>query len=263
MKTALILLAALCSGAASAQDPPPESAQDLRKEFLALLEKEGIELDEEAMTVTIPVVVNRIGDALEYALIHRRGKTHEALLITEVKPSVLNGALLALGLTPGKNATYREKDPPPTREEVEAGADFVDVFPPEGMAVFMTVSWTDEEDQKHDLPIEDLILDMTTGKIVDAMEWIFLGGRMAPIYRNEPPVFVADYEGNLVSICYLEPSNHLATMKHERARDDMIWWRVDDCPPPGSELKLTFHRNKPKVVEERERRLKRGKDGGD
>ncbi len=151
----------------------------------------------------------------------------------------------------------------PAVEEVEAGADWVDVFPPKGMPLFITVSWTDDEEKTHHMPIEDLILDMTTGKALDAMEWIFLGGRMAPIYRGEPPVFVADYEGNLVSICYLEPSNHLATMKHERARDDMIWWRVDDCPPPGSELKLTFHRNKPKVVEDRERRLKRDKDGGD
>ena len=57
--------------------------------------------------------------------------------------------------------------------------------------------------------------------------------------------------------------HHLVTMKHERARDDMIWWRTDSCPPPGRELVLTFHRNKPKVVEEREKRLKRGKGGGD
>ncbi len=263
MNPALIVVAMLWGGACCAQDPPPPPVPDLEKQFLDLLEEEGIGFHRESMTVTIPVIVNRLGDPLEYALIHRKGKTHEALLLTEVKPSVLNGALLALGLIPGENATYKEKDPLPTREEVEAGADWVEVFPPKGKPLFMTVSWTDEEKKQHDMPIEDLILDMTTGEALDAMEWIFLGGRMSPIYRGEPPVFVADYEGNLVSICYLEPSNHLVTMKHERARDDMIWWRTDSCPAPGRELVLTFHRNKPKVVEEREKRLKKGKGGGD
>ena len=263
MRSVLILLTTLWFGALVAQDPPTKPEQDLKKEFLALLEKESIVLDEENKTVSVPATFNRLGDPLEYAVIHRRGKTHEALLYIESKPSILNSALLAVGMVPGKNATYKEKDPPPTREEVEAGADWVDVFPPEGMNVYMTVSWTDKDGEQHLLPIEDLILDMTTGKPVVGAEWIFIGGRMASIYRGEPPVYVADYEGNLVSICYLDPSNHLVTMKHEKARDDMIWWRTDASAPPGTKATLTFHRNKPKVVEEREKRLKGGEDGGD
>lgn len=265
---AALILPVVVLGAAlqcCAQDPPAGAAQDLEKEFLDTLAEAGIEFDREAKTATIPAMVNRLGDPLEYALIHRRGKTHEALLITEVQPSIMNAALLALGLEPGKNATYKEKDPPPTREEVEAGADFVDVFPPEGMPLYLTVSWTTEtedgKEERHEEAIEDLILDMTTGETVDTMQWIFLGGRMAALYRGDPPVFVADYEGNMVSICYLDPPNHLATMKHERARDDMIWWRTEKCPAPGVEVKVTFHKNKPKAVEEREKRLKGG--GGD
>ncbi len=35
---------------------------------------------------------------------------------------------------------------------------------------------------------------------------------MAKLYKNEPEVFVADFEGNLVSVCYLTPDNHLGTM---------------------------------------------------
>ena len=58
-------------------------------------------LDEENQTVAVPVTFNRLGDPLEYAVIHRRGKTHEALLFIESKPSILNSALLAVGLVPG------------------------------------------------------------------------------------------------------------------------------------------------------------------
>jgi hypothetical protein len=248
----------------------PEAVKQAIATLRAKLRKEGIDVDLEAGTITIETTVNRPADPLEYLLIHKRGKSHEALFVTDVKPSLLNTAFLLLGYEQGKNASYKPIEPPPTEEEVAKGAEWVEVFPPEGMPLYITATWTpevdgekgeesekgdkDEKDEKaakKTALAEDLIRDLTTGESVQGSEWIFLGGRMAAMYRNEPPVFVADFEGNLVSICYLAPANHLATMKQERARDDQNWWVTDLCPPPDTKVTLRFHKDPPKALAER------------
>lgn len=264
--TRTVLAVALCLSAACAQEQkpqppanPPDDAAAAVQQALAEMRKAfadaGLQVDEKTGTVSLPVAVNILADPLEYLLIHRKGKGHEALFVTQCKPSVLNGALMFIGLEQGKNAGYREKDPPPTLEEIEAGADPVIVTPPEGRPFWITARWQDKDGKQHEVAVEDLLLELSTGEPMGLASWVFLGGRMAPLYKNEPPVFVADFEGNLISICYLDPPNHLATMSHERARDDQNWWRTDLCPEPGVEATLVFWRDKPKLVEERERRL--------
>ena len=59
-------------------EPKPQDPQQLLQEVLQQFQKEGIELDAKAQTLTIKAVVNHSQDPLEYLLIHRRGKKHEA-----------------------------------------------------------------------------------------------------------------------------------------------------------------------------------------
>lgn len=242
------------------QDPKAGASADsaadkVLAELRAELHKQGIEVDPKAQTVTIACTMNEPRDPVEYVLIHARGKRHEAVLVTETKPSMLNAALLMLGFEPGKNAIATEKEPRPTLEEIEAGVDPVIVTPPEGMEFWMTVRWQGADDKPVEYCIEDLLLDLSTQLPLEQTAWIFLGGRMAALYRNEPEVYVADFEGNLVSACYMSPENHLGTLKHERARDDQNVWLTDKCPEPGTRMQLVFHRQKPKLVVDREARL--------
>jgi hypothetical protein len=90
----LVLLCAAC--AAQAATRPQDPATDRELALRAFSEK-GITLDLAQKTVTIDAVVNAPPDPIEYVLVHRRGKSHEAMFLTEVKPSDLNAALLALG----------------------------------------------------------------------------------------------------------------------------------------------------------------------
>jgi hypothetical protein len=238
---------------------PGCGAQDTQQSvatLLGTLKKEGVTVDLEARTVAVDAFVNRPGDLLEYVLIHRRGKGHEALLVTEVRPSVLNAGLLALGLTPGKNADFKPRNPLPTPEEAAAGAPTVDVIPPQGTQLWLTVAWSDDAGKRHELPIEDLLIDLHTQRPVVDASFLYLGGRMAPLQRGQPPVFVADYEGNLISCCYLLPENHLVTMRHERAPSDQNWWIDDRCPPPGTAVRVTLHLRMPKLLAGRDQRLK-------
>lgn len=242
-----------------AQDPPAPSAKaDLHAAFA----KAGIDLDLEHKCLTVKAKVGRPADLLEFVLITRIGKAHEALLLTEVQPSLLNAALLALGLEPGTNATYKEKDPPPSEEEVRAGVDWLIVTPPSGPQVWFTVAWTDGEGHAKEAPIEDWVMDLVTGEGIEEAQWIYIGGRMAPPYRGEPPVYIADLEGNVVSCCYLDPGNHLLTLRHPRARSDQNWWMTEACPEPGTEVKMTVHTRKPALVVAREERLARERAAG-
>jgi hypothetical protein len=232
------------------------------------LQQEGITYDATAGTIAVKAVVNQPQDPIEYLLIHRKGKRHEAIFVTKAKPSVLNAALLMLGLKQGKNATYVEKNPPPTLEEVQKGADPLVVTPPQGEPFWMTVRWRVGEDgapgaggdkEKAKVVehcVEDLLFDRTSGEPVVDCSWIYLGGRLAQLYRDEPEVYVADFEGNLVSVCYLTPDNHLGTMVHANARDDQNWWMTKLVPPPETEVEFVFHRAMPKLHQERLQRLK-------
>jgi hypothetical protein len=211
--------------------------------------------DEKAQTVSVPVTFNEPPDPLEYVLIHKKGKRHEALLITTAKPSVLNGALLLLGLEPGTNATYKEVQPPPTLEQIEKGAEPVIITPPKGKPIWLTVRWKDEAGKDHELNAEDLLLELSTGKAVGHVDWVYLGGRMAPLYKNEPEVYVADFEGNLISTCFMHPNNHLVTMVHPRSRNEQNWWITELAPKPGTQARLVFHKVQPKVSKDREARL--------
>lgn len=239
-------------------DKPEAKKQDpqaVLKEVLESFKKQGIKLDPKARTVTIPAVVNTPQDPVEYLLIHRRGKKHESVFITESKPSILNAALLMIGLEKGQNATFVEKKPAPTLEEVQNGADPLVVTPPKGKRYFMTVRWTTPEKQVVEYCVEDLMLELSTQEPMGRCEWIYLGGRMAQLYKDDPEVYIADLEGNLISVCYLSPDNHLGTMSHERARDDQNWWTTTKVPEPGTAVDFIFHAVEPAIHVEREKRL--------
>lgn len=263
MKTVLLSVLVLAACLA-AQDPAPPKTDQKAQQPDAVLEevqkqfaKERIELDAKAQTVAVPAVVNDPQDPIEYLLIHKRGKRHEAMFVTPTKPSVLNAALLMLGMVPGQNATYTEKNPPPSLEEIEKGADPLIVTPPKGTTFWMTARWKDDAGKDVEHCVEDLLLDLGTQKPVADCSWVYLGGRMARIYKDEPEVYVADFEGNLVSVCYLSPDNHLGTMVHTNARDDQNWWTTTALPKPGTEVQVVFHRQQSALHKARDERLAR------
>ena len=237
-----------------------EAAGEVVQKMMAALAEGGIRLDLKKKSVSFDAVVHRPDDLLEYIIITRRGKSHEALLITEVRPSLLNTALLALGLKPGENARSEEIDPPPTREEVESGAPMFRVFPPKGPQLWLTASWFEgegEDVRRVEVAIEDLVIDVETTTWVRDNRWVYLGGRMAAPYEGDPEAYMADLQGNLVSMPYMVPANHLIAMDHKRARDERNWWIAKKCPEPGKTLQVTIHTAKPKLCTEREARLRR------
>jgi thymidylate synthase (FAD) len=104
---ALCLLASFVAEDAQRASPPP----DLTAAFAA----QGIHLDVAKGICTIPASILVREDLLEYVLVNPHGQAHESMFTTDVVPSVLNVALLALGVKPGQNASWVLRDPKPPR----------------------------------------------------------------------------------------------------------------------------------------------------
>jgi hypothetical protein len=207
------------------------------------LKEKGVTLDVAAGTVAFDAEVLVTNDFLEYLLIGRTGKSHEALFRTQIKASTLKAGLMALGFQDGKNASYKEKDPQPTEEEIRKGVDPVEVIPPKGMRVYIYAEWKGDKGEPVRYRAEDLWIDVRSEQKIAGIQWIFFGGRMATIYRGEPPMFVADLEENLISTCYMLPDNHLITAEHKDARDDKSWWpNAKVLPARGTPVRLILSR---------------------
>ncbi|MEZ5989251.1 MAG: YdjY domain-containing protein [Planctomycetota bacterium] len=215
----------------AAQEPAPLDEKQ-KKELVEILAKGGVTIDFAAKTVSVEATVNTRDDYIEYILIGPRGKRHEGLFVTAAKPRLIHAAMIALGFKPGKNAEAIPKDPFPTEEEVEKGVDTHIRKPPEGQKLYLSVHWKDEDGKRVEYRVDDLYHDLVHGGSIQDAEWIYLGSRMAPLYKGEDPVFLADYDQNLISNYYVRPDNQLVTIRHPHAWDDSIWFPITDRLPP-------------------------------
>src|SRR5262245_27723588 len=146
------------------QDPgsPPQgraATQALEKAFL----EHGIHLDVERALCSIAVTIDVRDDLLEYLLVNPQGAQHESLFLTDVVPSRLNAALLALGVSPGKNAEWKRKDPPPTPEQVREGVLPYTVESPSGDGFLLYAAWR-EKGETYFYRVDDLLRNLETGR---------------------------------------------------------------------------------------------------
>jgi len=251
------------TGAQGAKPLSKEAARSLEESF----EKKGIHLDLERKLCAISVRVDIRDDLLEYLLVNPKGAAHESLFTTEVVPSRLNAALLALGVERGTNAVWKERKPPPTADELRAGVLPYTVDPPQGDGFYLYAAWR-EKGESYFYRVEDLVRDLETGRSMRRHRWVHLGSRWVHLHKDsKDETFMADLEGNLVTIALFEQGNTLLTAALPECLKQTIWltnaWIV---PPRGAGAMLLFARERlatlppeleaklPEVVEEQEPR---------
>src|SRR5438552_5110248 len=222
-------LAVGCIALVAAQETPTSAKPDERPgaQLVDAFAKQGIHLDLERRLVSISAVVDIRGDLLEYLLVNPRGAAHESTFVTNVVPSQLNTALLALGVQPGKNADWVRKDPPPTPDEIKNGVPAYEVKPPEGDGFFLYAAWK-SEGETYLYRVEDLLLDLSTGASMRRHRWVYLGSRLVrpreePGQKSAQELFAADVEGNLVNISFFEQGNTLLTGALPQCLSQTIW----------------------------------------
>jgi hypothetical protein len=204
-----------------------------------LFGRSGIHWDHARQLCSFPAKVGITGELLEYLLVAPHGAAHESLLLTEVQPSVLNTALLALGVAPGANARWMPADPMPSEEELMAGASSHNLTLPIGDGFFLYVAWREGE-EVYFFRIEDLLRNLASGRAMRRHRWVFLGSRMVKATvrgeKNPQEVFAADMEGNLINVAFFSQGNTLLTPALAECMEQTIWigntWLLPplECP---------------------------------
>ena len=250
-------------GEAQRDQGEPPAEEEARAQLVEAMAQAGIHLDLEAGLVSIPATVQIRSDLLEYALCTPRGQTHESLFLTEVSPTALNAALLALGLEPGQNARLLHAElaqggggegptnpaggPGAGELSAAAAAQAPKVEPPAGDALYLYVAWR-EEGELYFYRVDDLIANLDTGRTLRRHAWVFLGSRLVQPRAREgepapPEVFAAELEGNLINISFFFGGNTLLTASRPECIQQTIWvgneWLL---PPSSSPVEFFFSR---------------------
>lgn len=241
-------VAALLALVARPQDAGPRRPlTEAERKLVETLAQQDIALDPARGLCVVPADVLVRDDLLEYLLVGPAGAAHESAFMTPATPSVLNVALLALGATPGTNATWRRKDPAPSEAEVKAGASPYEVTLPTGTGFCLYVGWRQGE-ETYFYRVEDLVRNLSSGLAMKRHEWAYLGSRMVPNGRtgaDAAEVFAADVYQNLINIAFFSEGYSLLSGAQQDCVEQGIWalnaWLL---PERGTRVALVFARGR-------------------
>lgn len=218
----LLILPALESRAASPTNAPDPGLRQIEPGMFALGQ---VRIDKARRAVSFPAKVNQREGTVEYAVVHKAGKTHESVLSTEVEPQQIHVALLLLGVKAANTNLFP--------------ADLS--IPPPGEAVTIGVSWkTGEQETRR--RIEDLILDKETKQPLTAGPWVYNGSH---IFEKS---FVAQRDGSIVSI-HIDPDALVNNPRPGREKDDRFAVNPDALPPKDTVVQITIQLEPARAVE--------------
>lgn len=116
-----------------------------------------------------------------------------------------------------------------------------------GDGFYLYVSWDEERadggvEQKV-YRAEDLVVNVQEERTYRRGPWIYLGSRFIKPHKDAEEFFAAEGEGNLISVCYFSPANHLLTGNDPAAENQYIWYpNIFLMPEIGTPVKLLFSR---------------------
>ena len=194
---ALLGAAALvaCSAAGAGESPAAPASQPAAPPATSAAETRpslpGIRIDPAARTIELQAFVALREGPLELLLCRRGTKEYESVLTTDVTPSHLHAALLALGLDPGRPAHWL---PTPAGDNA--------YVPPAGAPLEITLRWRDGQGRRQQAPPHQWLIAQPSGRQgAKPFGWVFVGS--API--EEGPYW-ADQTGDIVSLANYEAS---------------------------------------------------------
>jgi hypothetical protein len=166
----------------------------------------------------VPNITNEL--AVEYAVVHRVGKTHESLLRTDARAQDIQVAMLLLGAKPAMTNMFPE--------------DLA--LPPPGEAVTIEVTWNERgKTVRHAL--EELILSRETGKPLTRGPWFYNGSNFSE------GSFTAQRDGSIISI-HIDPDALVNNPRPGRDNDDLHIPNTPLLPPLGTEMEVTMRLGK-------------------
>lgn len=203
------------SGSQTDSGPDPD-------ELVRSFAERGVVVDYEDRYCAIEASVGIRDELLEYLLVLPYGAAHEALFVTAVEADVLNAALLSLGSSPGTNAQWAPKQPPPSEEDIRSGVSPYDVSLPKGDSFILYAGWREGE-ETYFYRVDDLVRDLARGRTMQRHRWVYLGSRMTERGPEREVVFAATMEGNLINVAFFTQGFTLVTPALEACVEQTIW----------------------------------------
>lgn len=247
-----LLFPAAAAGARGDAGDAGAASSSQQEDVQAAFAKGGLIVDIDAQTLAFPAAVEVRHDNLEYLLVNPHGAVHEALFVTPTDASLLAAAFLAVGAEKGTNVVYTAVEPPPTQDEVRAGARTHDVKTPAGKPVYLHAAWKEGagvvDDATGEFPettvhfhrLEDLVVDLERDRTMRRHGLVWLGSRTIP-GRNpgDAERFAAQAAGNLLCVSFFSDGDTLLTTALPECVSQTAWipngWLM---PQPGSEVLL-------------------------
>ncbi len=184
MKRIALAIAVVCTSLAAAEPTAGPAGTDTRPAKTAPAGLPHLRIDMKKRTVEMDCRVALNEGALELLVCAPQTKEHEAILVTDAKPSHLHAALLALGLRPGKPAHWaktvsgRRMLVPPAGAQLEISVRFKG-----GDGKTTTVAaqeWLSREQEDDEMP---------------PYNWVFIGSVV--LGQGQ---YWADREGDIISV---------------------------------------------------------------
>ena len=229
----IAIAAAISLGPVNAEDtdsPEPEKAVEIEQTGDTTYRYGKISFDKKDRSVRIPTKVVQRNVALEYALVHKNGKTHESILSTEASAMRLHTVLLLLHYTQSQEM-LNQSLPAEMAVSGETAEDKA------GAQLTVAVSWKDPETgAEKTAPLESWIvhIDEDDAELpISPGPFTLTGSR---IYDGK---FVAEIDGNIFAL-YLDPTA-LINNPREGNFDDEYWYTKESAIPPiDTEVTLVF-----------------------
>jgi hypothetical protein len=206
----LCALVAVVGGARCETNPPVRALGG------GLFQAGLVRLDKNSRTATFPAAVNLREETVEYAVVHKTGKTHESVLRTDARAHDVHLAMVLLGARPVMTNSF--------------GTD--GKAPPLGDRVLVRVSWTNSG-ARVSFAVEDLILNRETKQSMPRGEWIYNGSNFSE------GAFTAERDGSIIST-HIDPDALINNPRPGRENDDLYVPHAAKLPAIGTPVQITI-----------------------
>lgn len=222
-------------GQAEKAEIPPQLKAALEK-----LDLPNVKINIEEWSADVDAKVCDDYGLLEVVACLKGTRDHESVVSTEAKPSHIHTALLLLGGVPGSPAMQQmlQEDPPRFRSIL-----------PSGSPVKVSLVIKDEQGVAKERPVSDFIIrakdeyeeavnpGTEKGKKVEHFPtdtFLFAGSVLLPAEGDTPRRYLADTEGNIVSISTFGDEVLCLPDIRDKSNDSLIWQADRELLKPGN-----------------------------
>lgn len=221
-----------------AQDPAETVSPEL-KAALEKLEMPGVKINIDEWSVDVDADVCEDFGLLEVIACVKDTRDHESVVSTEAKPSHIHTALLLLGARPGSPAMQQmlEGDPPRFRTILPSGSP-VDVYlvvkDDKGVASERPVNeFIIRAPEMYDAVGQPIPEEDTKKENFPTHTFLFAGSVLLPGEGDGPRRYLADTEGNIVSISTFGDELLCLPSIHDKSNESLVWQADSDLLKAG------------------------------